>query len=665
MDEEEIKCYHTQLIDVTYKTCYELFHGFDTIKAITFSYDIGFIDMIMEQFSYGEIILGGSFLTQKDNKLQTTMADLYAHSFEAGKYIRKYKTLVNRVLNDELLFRTPISYLDHRKIYLLKNDMGHTRVITTSANMTKRAWNSSQIETYSYDDSMAAYEAYEEEFETAWDLSVEIEQSVLTSKKTDDLVDDNPFLESVKEKNRTIVLQQIPDDEYQYEITKYVIDHQNLQEEYQKLLRGTGSGSNGKSEITSEIYEKIKTNKRKLDREKVVFKEIERPFPDININYEEETVQINGKNADLSPSPEDVKHDISEILSIFDNYGEFFGDIEALRETQFKILNAIFASPFNAELRCVSRIASQQPSTKSLPMFMLISSESANSGKSFMVTASLKLMTGENLKPFNKAETNKKDIQRLQTSIKGTPVFIDEVDNKSFGFIKDLLKNPEICEEHRLDKMPMLILASNDILDPDETFRKRILFFRLNASLPSSIDQTAFESKSNALLGRLGTAFYRAYLARMIPIINKTINYILYREDDNSSYYPDHMKESSQVIRGILTDYGFETPDYMRELSWDQDYSINAKHIASDAIRDIERLYNQNRKLFKIEKDTITIELGTDKESQNKIKSWQHSLPTELRAEKMITRDKSQITLDRKELEKLLGHTLKKHSFFN
>ena len=75
--------------------------------------------------------------------------------------------------------------------------------------------------------------------------------------------------------------------------------------------------------------------------------------------------------------------------------------------------------------------------------------------------------------------------------------------------------------------------------------------------------------------------------------------------------------------------------------------------------------HKQNRKLFTIEKDIVTIELGNDKDSQHKCRSWSNSLPTELRAEIMITRDKSQITLDRTELEKLLGHTLKKRSFFS
>ncbi len=72
----QIKCYHTELKDVEYRTPEDLFAGFNTIKAITFSYEIGFIDSIMQQFDYGEIILGANFIVEKDDKLNNFMAEV-------------------------------------------------------------------------------------------------------------------------------------------------------------------------------------------------------------------------------------------------------------------------------------------------------------------------------------------------------------------------------------------------------------------------------------------------------------------------------------------------------------------------------------------------------------------------------------------------------------
>ena len=49
-------------------------------------------------------------------------------------------------------------------------------------------------------------------------------------------------------------------------------------------------------------------------------------------------------------------------------------------------------------------------------------------------------------------------------------MFIDELDAKSFSCIKDMIKNPERCEDNQIETMPMLIFASNNILEPDEIY---------------------------------------------------------------------------------------------------------------------------------------------------------------------------------------------------
>ena len=170
-EEAAVKCYKSQLERIDFMTPTELFSGFDTIKAISFSYDINFIDSIMDNFSYGEIILGADFLVQKDEKITNLMAEVYTNSYEAGQAIKSHKRLRDMLAAGDILFRTPTFVLDHRKIYLLKSDGGRTRVITSSANMTKRAWNGEQMEFYEYDDSAYCYEEYEKDFEIPVNLA--------------------------------------------------------------------------------------------------------------------------------------------------------------------------------------------------------------------------------------------------------------------------------------------------------------------------------------------------------------------------------------------------------------------------------------------------------------------------------------------------------------
>ena len=68
-EKQVLKVFHSELKTVEFSNVDELFCGFDTIKAITFSYDIRFINHLMQYFQYGEIILGADFMVQKDGKL--------------------------------------------------------------------------------------------------------------------------------------------------------------------------------------------------------------------------------------------------------------------------------------------------------------------------------------------------------------------------------------------------------------------------------------------------------------------------------------------------------------------------------------------------------------------------------------------------------------------
>ena len=138
-DRNILKCYKSELKSVDYISFEELFSGFNSIKAITFSYDIGFIDEIMVHFDYGEIILGGNFLVQKDAKLNELLAEICTNAYQTGKMIKNYDCIVDLLMNGNIELRTPLYVIDHRKIYLLKADDGRTRVIKVSANMSKKA----------------------------------------------------------------------------------------------------------------------------------------------------------------------------------------------------------------------------------------------------------------------------------------------------------------------------------------------------------------------------------------------------------------------------------------------------------------------------------------------------------------------------------------------
>lgn len=660
-EKELLKCFKSELKSVDFLSVHELFSGFNTIKAITFSYDIGFINEIMELFDYGEIILGGNFLVQKDAKLSDLLAEVCTNAYEAGKIIKRYDKLANMLADGEMEFRTPTFVLDHRKIYLLKSDDGRTRVIKASANMSKKAWNNEHMEHFEYDDTIECYEEYEKDFETAWNMSKAITMDVISSKKADDLIEGNTILKGIKETGRTIILQQ-PETDISIDNIKYTIDHETIKSEYKAILEGIEpKAKNGMFEIIPKTIEKIEHNLKKEKQKKVQINNITEKYPSLSLDLYNDEAFLNDVSMDLNPSKEEVECDIEEIINMFNNFDQFVAsDTNKLKRVHYKLMNAIFCSPFNAKFRCAAKLKGIP--TSSLPMFALISSETSNSGKTFMVKAALKMMTGKELDGVKSCDYSKDNIRTTRIGIKGVPFFIDEIDNAYISRIKDIIKNPEICEDNQIEDMPMLLFASNDVLKPEEPIRKRMVFFTIDGALPSTIDKTAYESKGKAIIKKLGTAFYREYIKRMMNRVKDELDYIIHSKDVPDEYYPDLMLISSEVFISIFEEFGYSLPQYVTKLSWEDDYSSDSN--ADDVIAEIGVFCKNNKKAYTLTKENISIELGTDKNSQKKIESWKNILPAEMKASVQSTRDYSKIVINRNELEQRLGYKLGGFSIF-
>ena len=137
---EKLCCFKNELISVDYLSCEELFSGYDTIKAITFSYELKFIDKLLENFTNAKVIIGGGFFTQKDMMMQNLIVTALTDADIAAKEVAKFENLLEMMRKQRLEFRAPLACIDHRKIYILSNSKnGATRVISSSANMSARA----------------------------------------------------------------------------------------------------------------------------------------------------------------------------------------------------------------------------------------------------------------------------------------------------------------------------------------------------------------------------------------------------------------------------------------------------------------------------------------------------------------------------------------------
>lgn len=617
----KLKVFKSELVNVEYLNADDLFSEFDSIKVITFSYDINFMDHLMQFFKYGEIILGADYMAQKDGKLNDLL-EVAANNYEAIQAVKSKKHLVEMIAKGDLNLRTSNYILDHRKIYLLKSDDGRTRVIKASANMSGRAWNGEHMEHYEYDDTPFCYEEYEKDFETAWLMASDVPYTMISGKKSEDYIEGNPMIKRAKETDKVTVVQT-------------------------------------SSEPVN--LEKVEMGLKKLNNKRRISVSVQKRFyPELIFDWNEQKAFMDGTELDLHPSVEDVRKDIDELMQVFQNFEMFVDETGDLQATHFKFMNFIFESPFHAKLRFDMFL--RGIGTMSLPMFALETSETANSGKTFMTNFILKMMTGKTHLAGNNESTKLDNLRDVRKYCKGVPYFVDEINAASFTRITGLIKNDLACEDKDQELMPVIIMAGNDLKEPDEKVRKRMVFFRVNASLPSTVDQNGLRTASNTILSRIGTALYREYLGRMMTAVTNLIEFIDEKkpQETNDMWYPDLVNISSKILIEIFKENGYNIPSYMRELEWNKDY-YGANYIAENTIRSIRKEYEENPETFVIGRDTVKIEAG-GADAIKKFKSWENTLPAEMRAKSSQMRDGSCfISMNRKELEDRLGFKLKKN----
>lgn len=664
------KVYHTKFIETSYKSVEDLFKGFNEIRAITFSYDVKFISKIIKMFDYGEIILGGRFMIRRDDELQNLTAEaiLFAENISlsemAADAVRKEKDLVKMMGEGALLIKSPKYVIDHRKIYLLKSDDGRTRVIKGSANMTSGAWSGNQIETYEVDDTNEGYEAYIEDFETAWRMSDEVPEDVVASSKTDIPEKDIPVIKEAMKTQKTIVLEDTTKNVDTYERIKYTIDADKIMAKNKELVKNIKTKSKmGYIEIVPNILRKISVNAKRLRSKKLTIKEIEKDYPKLTFNYDTKEAFMDDKQLDLNPKEEDVKNDIELIFEAFDNFKkDFVGDIDKVRQSHYKLLNIMFSSPFHANLRCVADI--KNIPTSSLPLYTLLASKGSNTGKSFMTEFILKLMTNKQLKPFSVKTAPTGSIDAMLGIYKGVPIFVDEIDGPYYGRLKEKIKNSHQCEINQREGQPLFVFASNTVSDPEEPERKRMPFLRYDAGLKSDIDPLSYDAISKNMKAKATNALYREYLRRMLEEVDNLINYMIETTEIADDYYPDITSISSKTLIGIFEDFGYELPDYVRELKWNEDFSYHAKYISEDVLEEIRQLWKNEPSCFIIKSNIIIITSGSDKGSRKMLESWANSLPVEFEAKYSDNMEMSKVIVNRSELENALGFKFNKFSRF-
>ena len=105
---------------------------------------------------------------------------------------------------------------------------------------------------------------------------------------------------------------------------------------------------------------------------------------------------------------------------------------------------------------------------------------------------------------------------------------------------------------------------------------------------------------------RIGTAFYREYLRRMLEVIPDIIGIL---KDEDADCAPDVLNYSSRIICDIMQEYGDCHPSYIRELTLNDYFgeSVTGKY----AIKIIRNAWSTSKSSFEINKRNNELRYNT------------------------------------------------------
>lgn len=515
----------------------ELFAGFDTLHAITFSSGVQFVFRLLEMFQKAEIIFGCeavmSYSLQEIMAYQSKLLERLRDNMSAAENI-----FLNRIDAGEVRLFVARGQLSHEKIYLLSAADGRKRVIMGSANMSYNAFNGKQRENICYMDEEAAYNWYYDVFVSLRENSTdEISHSALAVADLADNIDELPVSGTIKVQ-RALVIEPVLDNKMDVE---FILDTHKLANNLTPMLPKPDK-KNGRLKV---IPEMIITLKKTVQAENIRAKEQRSEYPQLLVDVSGGKVLLNDTELNLQPSAEDLAKDIQLFLRYMDGYSRFHGDYESMQYRYFEFANWFFCSPFMAVMRDMAARFDQN--RLPYPVFGLVYGQSKAGKTSFLETL-LKMMIGQKPK-IAAQEFTRSSIEKLKRTVQGAPIIVDDMVMERFrNHAIETIKTDDFgVAEHLINYSAVVISANEDVKAVAPEVIRRTVICRVEAGLTNT--EVMRNNVVRTVQKEIGTAFYREYLRRMLEVVPDLLEVMQSDEVESS---PDILQVSSQVIVEIM-----------------------------------------------------------------------------------------------------------------
>ena len=607
-----------------------LFDNYDELYAITYSTSINFIPKIAEMFKKCEIIFGNSTVLNSSLEyicaFQTKIKEGLIKTISNDTSKEK---LISLISNNLLSLYISRSTKSHEKIYILKNSLTNkTRVITGSANLSYIAFNGIQREQFIvFDNDTKAYNHYYElfnDFKMSCDTA--FSNSELLTLKKNSQIDD--ILPSLLLNDKPIAITTEKDNN-----VSFTTDVEKLAKKYKSIIPSELNKT--KFILKPENNTKIKLELKKLKADE---KEKKKIYPQLDLNYENNTAYFNNIELNLNDiNSENVKNTLEFFNTFLTNFDTIAaGDIKEAKRNYFLLANCFFASPFFPYLRYNEFV--NNGNLTNFPIYAVCYG-SSNGGKTMFAKMLSKMLTGKDIPIKNGNDFKKTEIFALKHVIHGIPIIFDEVSQAKFKeHGEELIKYDEYEIKNMNLTYPAILMTSNDIKCVKQELVKRLF------SCPISISIDRIRASNNTKIIRTGISkitndFYKQYLNKMFPIVKDMT--IKIQTDKN--YIPDIFFESSKILQELFNTYLGYIPEYAIIAKRDEDY-ISAKVTCQNLIRKLKTAWKLEKYNFEInEKENRLVYNAPD---HNKATYLHSEIPVGLEFDPYISGSKVSLNLD-------------------
>lgn len=568
----------------------ELFGGFDTIKAVTYSSGMDFMGKIIRWFSDAEVVFGSPVVL--DENIATVM-NVERRIIENLALPKNAKRFSQRLEDGSLRFFVSRDVRSHEKFYLLASDE-HKRVIVGSANFSGSAFFERQREVIViFDDDEGAWDYYSRRYESYRDdCSDVVEHKIVKAIAVDsEYLADHPDeipVTRIKDVDVVVVQETVP-DAYSDE----VIFGADIRGRERELVEYAPNPRKLKGAIV--LKPKMVERMRKKSQElRAIYKQRKRELTKLDVDYERQTVSFNGTPINLSPERDDVRRDIDVFVRYIDSLTDvFYGNVALTQQNYWRFASWYFSAPFAPRIRYEAYY--DHYDLTNVPVVGIMYGDS-NGGKSTFTRLLAKMVSGQMVELLPSNCFTKMYMDKVRANCTGLPVHIDDLSKDQWGKHNEHIVKDDyygILTDPVLLNYPSICISTNNVPALKPEISKRVVVCRVSARIDRRTG-SRMAKRVNDVQAEMGNALFGEYARRMFPRIEDMIDGMR----EGAIDVPDVFALSSDILCSIFEEHLDELPSWMRRLDF-EDYFGN-KTVAQGAISKIRNAWISDPESFSV-----------------------------------------------------------------